>query len=122
MAMADQQQIGGQTQPPCRFYCPTGGLSNTKKPPGGGLLLVIQNRYSPPVGQSFTLTHCCYWRPQGDSNPRRRRERAVSWASRRWGQNKLLLGGASEDRTRDLYNAIVALSQLSYGPATLSRE
>ena len=25
-------------------------------------------------------------------------------------------GGASEDRTRDLYNAIVALSQLSYGP------
>ncbi len=25
------------------------------------------------------------WRPQGDSNPRRRRERAVSWASRRWG-------------------------------------
>jgi hypothetical protein len=27
------------------------------------------------------------WRPQGDSNPRRRRERAVSWASRRWGLN-----------------------------------
>ena len=25
-------------------------------------------------------------------------------------------GGADEDRTRDLYNAIVALSQLSYGP------
>lgn len=25
-------------------------------------------------------------------------------------------GGASEDRTHDLYNAIVALSQLSYGP------
>ncbi len=26
------------------------------------------------------------WRPQRDSNPRRRRERAVSWASRRWGR------------------------------------
>ncbi len=26
------------------------------------------------------------------------------------------LGGASRDRTDDLYNAIVALSQLSYGP------
>ena len=25
-------------------------------------------------------------------------------------------GGASRDRTADLYNAIVALSQLSYGP------
>ncbi len=25
-------------------------------------------------------------------------------------------GGASRDRTGDLYNAIVALSQLSYGP------
>ena len=29
------------------------------------------------------------------------------------------IGGASEDRTRDLYNAIVALSQLSYGPKQL---
>ena len=26
------------------------------------------------------------------------------------------LGGANRDRTDDLYNAIVALSQLSYGP------
>jgi hypothetical protein len=26
------------------------------------------------------------------------------------------VGGAKEDRTPDLYNAIVALSQLSYGP------
>ncbi len=32
----------------------------------------------------------CHWRPQGDSNPRRRRERAVSWASRRWGQERIL--------------------------------
>ena len=28
-------------------------------------------------------------------------------------------GGAKRDRTADLYNAIVALSQLSYGPETL---
>ena len=27
-------------------------------------------------------------------------------------------GGAKRDRTADLYNAIVALSQLSYGPIT----
>jgi hypothetical protein len=27
-----------------------------------------------------------------------------------------LIGGAKRDRTADLYNAIVALSQLSYGP------
>jgi hypothetical protein len=27
-----------------------------------------------------------------------------------------LVGGANRDRTGDLYNAIVALSQLSYGP------
>jgi hypothetical protein len=27
------------------------------------------------------------------------------------------IGGAKRDRTADLYNAIVALSQLSYGPS-----
>ncbi len=32
----------------------------------------------------------------------------------------LNLGGASRDRTDDLYNAIVALSQLSYGPTAES--
>jgi hypothetical protein len=31
------------------------------------------------------------WRPQGDSNPRYRRERAMSWASRRWGRTKNLV-------------------------------
>ena len=69
------------------------------------------------------------WRPQGESNPRRRRERAVSWASRRWGRipvrrpgaasfgtGRRRSGGARRDRTADLYNAIVALSRLSYGP------
>ncbi len=30
-------------------------------------------------------SHWPYWRPQGDSNPCYRRERAMSWASRRWG-------------------------------------
>ena len=55
-----------------------------------------------------------YWRPQGDSNPRYRRERAMSWASRRWGRN--LFGGARRDRTVDLLHAMQALSQLSYGP------
>ena len=34
----------------------------------------------------WPLSHCKTWRPQGESNPRRRRERAVSWASRRWGR------------------------------------
>jgi hypothetical protein len=28
----------------------------------------------------------------------------------------IFVGGANRDRTGDLYNAIVALSQLSYGP------
>src|SRR5262245_32322995 len=32
--------------------------------------------------------------------------------------NPLDVGGARRDRTVDLYNAIVALSQLSYGPET----
>ena len=31
-------------------------------------------------------------------------------------------GGAERDRTADLYNAIVALSQLSYGPIRWSPE
>ncbi len=39
----------------------------------------------------------------------------------RWSATPLFLfGGAKRDRTADLYNAIVALSQLSYGPETLS--
>ena len=29
------------------------------------------------------------WRPQRESNPRCRRERAVSWATRRWGRSNL---------------------------------
>jgi uncharacterized protein YifN (PemK superfamily) len=56
------------------------------------------------------------WRPQGDSNPRYRRERAMSWASRRWGPRGPKDGGARRDRTVDLLHAMQALSQLSYGP------
>src|SRR6187551_272945 len=62
---------------------------------------------------------CDVWRPQGDSNPCRRRERAVSWASRRWGRRNPKIsssGGARRDRTVDLLHAMQALSQLSYGP------
>ncbi len=33
-------------------------------------------------------------------------------------EKPLFIGGAKRDRTVDLYNAIVALSQLSYGPGT----
>ena len=33
-----------------------------------------------------------------------------------FGTARNLFGGARRDRTADLYNAIVALSQLSYGP------
>ena len=61
------------------------------------------------------------WRPQGDSNPRYRRERAMSWASRRWGRTKNF-GGARRDRTADLLHAMQALSQLSYGPTRGARK
>ena len=37
---------------------------------------------------------------------------AVKW----YPSGLLVSGGAEGDRTPDLYNAIVALSQLSYGP------
>ena len=38
-----------------------------------------------PKPSSKVLSFGRQWRPQGDSNPCYRRERAVSWASRRWG-------------------------------------
>src|SRR5205085_11056858 len=34
------------------------------------------------------ISYCFNWRPQGDSNPCYRRERAMSWASRRWGRGQ----------------------------------
>ncbi len=52
----------------------------------------------------------------------------AGWAQGDWGQNDkgpavtgraFEFGGAKRDRTADLYNAIVALSQLSYGPETV---
>ena len=36
------------------------------------------------------------------------------------GRRKVKIGGAREDRTPDLVNAIHALSQLSYGPISFS--
>ncbi len=36
-------------------------------------------------------------------------------------QHILRFGGAKRDRTADLYNAIVALYQLSYGPSLCER-
>ena len=38
-----------------------------------------------PSTPAEVITFVREWRPQGDSNPCYRRERAVSWASRRWG-------------------------------------
>ena len=37
------------------------------------------------------------------------------------GMHKISFGGAKQDRTADLYNAIVALYQLSYGPILCER-
>ena len=42
----------------------------------------------------------------------------VSLARRRLPMEQV--GGANRDRTDDLYNAIVALSQLSYGPTSFN--
>jgi hypothetical protein len=64
---------------------------------GGGVLLRSRIRSSGcsghrpgRVGSGFCVGiggagGCVRWRPQGDSNPCYRRERAMSWASRRWG-------------------------------------
>lgn len=41
---------------------------------------------SPPVSESPYSFPPHPWRPLGDSNPRYRRERAMSWATRRWGR------------------------------------
>ena len=62
------------------------------------------------------LLNLLIWRPQGESNPCCQDENLESWATRRWGQNLFLLGGARRDRTADLNTASVALSQLSYSP------
>src|SRR5579883_2943755 len=41
---------------------------------------------APVVDAPSQAVGVCGWRPQRDSNPRYRRERAMSWASRRWGR------------------------------------
>ena len=53
---------------------------------------------------------------------------AIVLPSGNWGKGRknpafsLSYGGACRDRTADLYNAIVALSQLSYSPITRACE
>src|ERR1700745_844561 len=42
----------------------------------------------PSLTSEVALAIWFYWRPQGDSNPCYRRERAMSWASRRWGRGQ----------------------------------
>ena len=68
------------------------------------------------------LLYLLIWRPQGESNPCCQDENLESWATRRWGQNLFLLGGARRDRTADLNTASVALSQLSYGPKYINQD
>src|SRR5689334_18663991 len=60
---------------------------NALAPPSpAGLFLYAKEVRTFPVRPSAALENWRKsWRPQGDSNPRYRRERAVSWASRRWG-------------------------------------
>ncbi len=60
------------------------------------------------------------WRPQGDSNPRRRRERAVSWA--RLDDRDLCIknGEPGGDRTHDHLIKSQMLYQLSYRLTTRS--
>jgi hypothetical protein len=71
---------------PCRRFADT--LAGD-----GARLGAEADRYSFIVADSHRLLlaglpahkSLIYWRPQGDSNPCYRRERAMSWASRRWG-------------------------------------
>ena len=71
-----------------------------------------------------------FWRPQGDSNPRRRRERAVSWARlddrdlklkplREMTPQVVLCNGEPDwDRTSDHLIKSQMLYLLSYRPVT----
>lgn len=51
-----------------------------------GSLVVIRAEMKKPF--QILSEMASLWRPHGDSNPGRIRERDVSWASRRWGQEK----------------------------------
>ena len=63
--------------------------------PGFGWIRGFQLRLEMKERQGFlhlaALCNTQIWRPQGDSNPCRRRERPVSWSTRRWG--RLFLAG-----------------------------
>ena len=73
----------------------------------GGL---SRDRRSPGAGRRGASCHVLL--------PWRTPKRTKAWESNP--QAFALNGGARRDRTVDLYNAIVALSQLSYGPEILA--
>ena len=62
------------------------------------------------------------WRPQRDSNPCWRRERALSWASRRWGRDGPVACGLGGTRTHDQRLKRPLLYRLSYEPVTSTNE
>src|ERR1700688_2355275 len=67
---------------------PSGGIFLGKASEESGSILTRKPRRSMAF-LTFLGTYGKYiWRPQRDSNPRYRRERAMSWASRRWGQEE----------------------------------
>src|SRR5207302_1098390 len=75
--------------------------------------------YRTVVGLTVMQSSYCFnWRPQGDSNPCYRRERAMSWASRRWGRGGASPAGRARlhgPRTADNESAV----SLAEGPAAV---
>ena len=74
-------------------------LTEAARMRGSGKRFHVRRRRTPPVGKALWISgspschsarrasHCPkwrHWRSQGDSNPCFRRERATSWAARRW--------------------------------------
>ena len=73
-----------------------------------------------PYRSKVSLEYQIKWRPQRDLNPRRRRERAVSWAGLddRDIQENQCNGELTWIRTMDPHIKSVLLYQLSYEPTT----
>jgi hypothetical protein len=88
---------------------------------GTGLARSTRSRFSSltgrrPVPVQIPLgTKTKEWRPQGDLNPRRRRERAVSLAGLDDGDAMRCAGEPSRNRTCDPLIKSQMLYQLSYG-------